>query len=169
MTNLPTLYELSAEYRSVAERLADMEANEEVIRDTLESISAPLQSKAENVSKFILHLEASAAQIQEAADKMGKRARAIENRAKSVRAYLLENMIAVGINEIECPYFKLAIRNNNNPSVAVDNASLVPKKFMRRPEPPPPVPDKTAIAESLKAGKPVPGCRLVHSKRLDIK
>jgi len=37
------------------------------------------------------------------------------------------------------------------------------------PEPPPPAPDKKAIAAALKAGQEVPGCRLTHGMRLEIK
>jgi hypothetical protein len=34
--------------------------------------------------------------------------------------------------------------------------------------PPPPVPSKTAIADALKNGEDVPGCRLVQGVRLQI-
>jgi hypothetical protein len=45
----------------------------------------------------------------------------------------------------------------------------VPEKFMKAPPPPPPALDKKAVAEALKAGEDVPGCRLEQGTRLEIK
>ena len=41
--------------------------------------------------------------------------------------------------------------------------------WMVQPEPPPPAPDKKAIASALKCGEDVPGCRLVQGTRVEIK
>jgi hypothetical protein len=38
-----------------------------------------------------------------------------------------------------------------------------------QPEPPAPRPDKAAIKDAIKAGRDVPGARLVQSDRLEIK
>lgn len=165
---LPALYELAREYRDAAERLADLDLDEQTVADTLEGLAGDLEVKATNVAMFARNLEATAAQIKDAEAQMAARRKAVENRATSLRRYLLVSMQQAGIQKIECPYFRLAVRDNP-PAVDVFDAAQVPAEFMRQPETPPPAPDKTAIKDELKAGRDVPGCRLTVGQRLDIK
>jgi hypothetical protein len=53
--------------------------------------------------------------------------------------------------------------------VEVYEPGLIPASFLRQPEPPPPSPDKKALAEALKRGEDIPGVRLTHGTRLDIR
>ena len=163
-----TLYELAHDYRAAAEKLSDLDLPPEVIEDTLESMSGDLEAKATNTAMVVRNLEATAAAIKEAEKQMAERRKAVENRAERVRDFLLANMVVAGIQKIECPYFKLAVRENP-PAVEVYEPGLIPAEFMRQPEPPPPAPDKTAIKEAMKAGQDVPGCRLTRGTRLEIK
>jgi outer membrane murein-binding lipoprotein Lpp len=163
-----SLYVVAAEYRAAADQLADLDLPEEVVRDTLESISGDLEAKSVNVASFVRNLEASADQIKEAEAAMAARRKAIEKRAANVRQYLLDNMIAAGITKIECPYFKLAVRDNP-PSVVINEPLLIPMQYMTDPAPPPPAPDKKLIAQAIKDGFDVPGAHLARGKRLDIK
>lgn len=165
---MTALFELAAEYRGIAEKLADMDLDEVTVRDTLESVSGALEEKATNVALFARNLEATAAAIKQAESDMAARRKAIEKRAESLRRYLLENMNACGIKKIDSPYFSISVRDN---PVAVDvfDAAQVPAEFMRQPEPPPPAPDKIAIRDAIKHGQVVPGCRPTVSQRLDIK
>jgi len=165
---MTALYELAADYRSAADRLADMDLDEQTLADTLESLSGELEVKATNTAMLIRNLEASAYAIKEAEGQMAARRKALENRAARVKDYVLAQMMVAGIEKIECPYFKLAVRTNP-PAVEIFEPGLVPSEFMKTPEPPPPSPDKTAIKDALKAGKDVPGCVLTHGMRLEIK
>lgn len=165
---MTALYDIAREYREAADKLADLDLPPEAIEDTLESLSGDLEVKATNTAFVIRNLEASAAAIKEAEAQMAARRKAIESRAARVRDYLLANMMVAGIQKIECPFFRLAVRDNP-PAVEVYEPGLVPSEYMRRPEPPPATPDKTAIKEAMKAGIEVPGCKLTVSKRLEIK
>lgn len=167
---MAALYELAHSYREAADKLADLDLPPEVIEDTLESLdlSTDLQVKATNTAMVIRNIEASVAAIKEAETQMAARRKALENRAGRIKDYLLANMMLAGVQKIECPYFKLAVRDNPA-SVEVYEPGLVPTEFMRQPEPPPPAPDKTAIKDALKAGQEVPGCKLTVGKRLEIK
>lgn len=162
------LYKLADEFLEASQRMADFDLPEEAIHDTLEGLSGALELKATNVAMFVRNLEASAEAIKVAEGEMAARRRAIENRAKRIRSYLQEQMTRTSITKIECPYFKLAIRDNP-PSVVIDAESQIPVEFMRIPDPPPPSPDKKAIADALKAGKEVPGAHLERGQRLEIK
>lgn len=168
MNNLPQLYVLADEYLQSAAKLSDLDLPEEVIIDTLSSLTGDLEAKATNVAAFVKNLESLAEQIKQAEASMAARRKAIEQRADNVREYLLSNMLRTGISKIESPYFKIALRNNP-PSVVVDDPTLIPAKYMRQAEAPPPAPDKREISEALKFGEIVPGARLVTKQSVTIK
>lgn len=166
--NLPTLYEIAAEYRSAVEQLADLDLPPEVVVDTLEGLQGDLQTKSQNVAMFIQSLESTAAAIKDAESKMSERRKAIENRAERVRQYLLATLQACGISKIECPWFKIAVRQNPA-SVVIDDAGAIPSSLYVYPDPPAPYPDKKGIKAAIEAGQDVPGARLVRGTRLEIK
>lgn len=163
---MPDLFLLAAEYRDAAAKLSDLDLPEEVIADTLESLSGELEVKARNVAAFVRNLEATAASIKDAEAQMAARRRAMENRAAGLRRYLLTAMQEAGISKIECPQFCLTVKANP-PAVDVFDQLMVPAEFMKQ-KPPPPELDKAAVKDAIKAGREVPGCRLMQGKRLDI-
>lgn len=166
-----TLYQISAEYRAAADTLAELDLDEQTLADTLESINGDLTVKAQNVAFVIKNLESAAEQIAVAVEHMNARAQALEKRAERVREYLLQNMQMAGVQKIECPYFKLAVRENP-PKVLVDDERQVPMSYFTEPAPPPPpVPklDKKLVKKAIEDGFEVPGCRLERGKRLEIK
>jgi hypothetical protein len=165
--NALTLYDISTEYRQAADKLADLDLDETTVADTLESIGGDLEAKAHNVIMFACNLAATAAAIKQAEESMAARRKAIEARAARIRDYILRCMQVAGVSKIECPYFRVSIQNNP-PAVDVFDQAQIPAQFMRTPEPPPPAPDKKTIAEHLKTGRDVPGCRLTHSQRLVV-
>ena len=165
---MTALYELSAEYRSACDKLADLDLDPQTVSDTLEGMSGEWETKATNTAMVVRNLEASAAAIKDAEKQMADRRKAIENRADRVRQYLLDNMLYAGIQKIECAYFKLTVRANNA-AVDVFEQGLIPNEYMRQPDTPPPVIDKIAIAAAIKAGKEVPGAKLTQGVRLEIK
>ena len=165
---MTALYNIAAEYRAAAEKLAELDLDAQTIADTLEGLSGDLETKAQNVAFFARNLESTAAAIKQAEADMAARRKAMENRADGLKRYVFESMKFAGIEKIECPHFRLSIKNNPA-AVEIFEPGLVPASFMRTPEPPPPAPDKTAIKEALKAGQDVPGARLTSSQRLEIK
>lgn len=166
--SLPSLYELAHDFRAVADKLADTDLDPQTIEDTLESLSGDLETKAQNVACFVRNLESNAAAIKDAEAQMAARRKAIENRAARIKDYLLANMMVAGIQKVECPLFKVTVRENP-PAVEIFEPGLIPSEFMKQPEPPPPAPDKTAIKEAIKAGQDVPGCKLTRGVRLEIR
>lgn len=163
-----SLYQLADQYVGVAQQLADLDLPAEVVNDTLEGLAGELEVKATQVAMFARNLEAAAESIRVAEQDMVNRRKALERRAGQLREYLKAQMERTGITAIECPYFKLAIKQNP-PAVVIDAESQIPAQFMRQPEPPPPAPDKKALAEALKAGQDIPGAHLVRGTRLEIK
>jgi hypothetical protein len=162
------LYLIAQDYRAAADKLADLDLDDQTITDTLDGMSGELEVKAQNVAFFCRNLEASAAAIKEAEAQMAARRKAVENRAARVKDYLLASMMVAGVQKIECPHFRLAVRENPA-AVEVYEPGLIPAEFMRQPEPPPPAIDKAAIKEALKANRDVPGCKLTKGVRLEIR
>ncbi len=165
---MTALYELAHQYREDAAKLADLDLDEKTLEDTLDGMSGDLELKATNTAFMIRNLEAGAAAIKEAEAAMAARRKALENRAARIKDYLFANMLVAGIYSIECPHFRLSVRDNP-PAVNVYEPDLVPAQFMVTPEPPPPCIDKKAIAAALKDGQDVPGCTLTRGQRLEIR
>lgn len=165
---MTALYNIAAEYRGAALKLADMDLDAQTIADTLEGLSGELEVKAQNVAFFARNLEATAAAIKQAEADMAARRKSLESRADGLRRYIFESMKVAGIEQIECPHFRMSIRNNPG-AVDIFEPGLLPAEFMETPEPPPPTANKKAIAEAIKAGREVPGARMVKGQRLEIK
>ncbi len=165
---MTALYVIAEDYRAAVATLADMDLDEQTLADTLESLSGDLEVKATNVAMFCRNLEATAAAIKEAESQMAARRKAIENRAAGMRDYLLASMMVTGITKIECPHFRLTVRENP-PAVEVYEPGLIPAQYMVTPPAPPPSIDKAAIKEAIKAGQEVAGCKLTRGMRLEIK
>lgn len=165
---MTTLFEIAAGYRSMAERLADLNLDDQTIADTLEAESGALVEKGTNVAFVCRNLEATAAAIKDAESHMAARRKAIENRAAHLKRYLLDSMKLAGVQKIDSPHFSIAIKKNP-PAVDIYEPGIVPAAYMTDPPPPPPVVDKKLIAQAIKDGFDVPGARLVQSERVDIR
>lgn len=163
------LYEIAVDFRYVADRLADLDLDEQTVLDTLEGESGALVEKGTSIAAICRNLESTAKAIKEAEASMAARRKALENRVARLKQYLLDGMTLAGIQRIESPQFVVKIANNP-PSVDVFEPGLVPAEYMAEPPPPPePAPDKKMIAKAIKDGYEVAGCRLVQGVRLDIK
>ena len=164
---MTALYELAAQYRSAADQLSDLDLPPEVVADTLESLSGELEEKAQSVAMLIRNLEVTAEAIKAFEASQAERRKAIERRAESLKDYIRRNMEACGITKIEGPGITLSFRKSS--AVVIDEPALIPAEYMRQPEPPPPAPDKKAIADAIKAGKEIAGAHVEHRQSLQIK
>jgi len=169
MTGAVALYELAADYRDAASKLAELDLNEATIADTLEGMSGDLVVKGTNVMMLAANLDATAKAIKDAEARMAERRRAIENRAARLRAYLLQCMNLAGIKKIESPELRITVRQNPQ-RVDIFEAALLPPEYLREVPTPPPEPDKKALLADMKAGKEVQGARLVDGDyRLEVR
>lgn len=167
MTNI-TLYQLAAEHSDALARLEDLDLPPEAVADTLESLGGELQAKAQSVVAFLRNLETTAEAIKQAEASMAARRKALENRASSLKAYVLDAMQHHGIQKIECPLFAVSIAKNP-PAVEIEDERLIPDDYRTSPPPPPPQVDKKLIAQAIKDGFDVPGARMRQGVRLAIR
>jgi hypothetical protein len=170
MTELK-LYEISGQYRQLAEQLATMDLDAQTVADTIEAsgLTDALQEKAQGVE-----LVARAAEIHcPAIDAEIARLQALKAHrqkiAQGLRDYLKAQMENAGVERIECPLFKLTVKKNP-PAVEVEDERQVPAAFWVIPPPKPPESriDKTAIKNAIKSGQEVPGAKLVQHTRLEV-
>jgi hypothetical protein len=164
---MPALFNLVADYRAAAEKLADMDLDAQTVADTLESMSGELEVKAQNLAMMCLNLESVAEAIKAHEEMQGKRRKAIEARAASLREYLQRCLEGAGIEKVFGPGITISFRSST--AVYINEPGLIPADYMRTPIPPEPSPDKTVIAAALRSGKEVPGAHLEHRKHLSIK
>lgn len=165
------LYEISTQYRQLAERLADMDMDAVTVADTLEAsgLTDALPDKAQGVEMVAraaeMHCPAIDAEIARLQALKARR----QKIAQGLRDYLKWNMENAGVERVECPLFTLTLKKNP-PAVEVLDEASVPAGFWVAP--PPKVPemriDKTAIKNAIKSGHDVPGARLVHNTRLEV-
>jgi len=160
---MPSLYELTNNYRQLVEFGEEMDA--EMFGDTLSSITDAIELKAENIAYVIRNLEADAAVIKEEEQRLAERRKAAENRVKGLKTYLLEQLESAGMKSVKTPLITVSVANNA-PSVVVSDESTLPEQYL---VPQPPKVDKKAISAALKAGEEVPGCSLVAGKSVRIK
>ena len=155
------LYELSQNYLAVQ----DMDLEPEVLKDTLDSIEEAFEDKAENIAKWIRNLEADKKAFEEEEKRFKEKKQAADNRIKSLKLYLEDNMRLTGKTKFKAGFFSFAIQNNR-PSVEVFDETLIPKQFLIAQ---PVKIDRAGIAELLKAGEEVPGAELKQTKGLRIR
>lgn len=159
---MPRLHELTAAYAHIDTILDDEMLTNEQLLVYFEAIDGALKEKGENIAKLIENLESTAENIKAAENRMKARRQSIENRADNIRNYLLTNMLNSQIFKIDCPHFKIAVRNSP-PSVVIEDDNLIPAEYLKQPERPPP--DKRKILEDLKHGVVIDGVRLEQDRK----
>jgi hypothetical protein len=163
------LYEIANQFKELELLESSEDIPPEVIASTLERLDGEFADKAIAIARFILNLEASAANIAAAAKAMKLRGERVQRRADSIRAYLLFNFQSVGrTQKIETPEITLA-RRENPPAVQVTDEKSIPEAYWVQPETPPKQLNKAAIKEALANEVAVPGAYLARGERLEIK
>ena len=122
-----SLYEISAEYKQVLNDLESMEdIDSQVISDTLEPYKHDLEAKCLNVAAYIKNIQAEADSVREHENKLKARRVALENRAKSFKAYLaahLPHKLSDGQTVIS--------PRKGSEKVVITNLELLPEDFLK--------------------------------------
>lgn len=160
-------FELATQYRQLAELLAERHDDEQLIADTLESMSAPLDEQLENLAKMVRNVEAAATGVQQTIQKLEERHAGLQRAAERGRRLILDLMQTARRERATTALFSLAVKKNP-PVVVIDSDTELPATYWTHHEPPPPTPNKKAIAAALKAGTPVPGAHCEQGVRLEI-
>lgn len=163
------LYEITAELQSVFDQI---DASEGEVSDDLsarlDAIEGALDKKIINIVRACDNMEAEAAGLKAAEERMAKRRKSLEKRIDDLHDYAAQALQRVDKNTVVSAEHRIGLRKTPM-RVEIFDLALVPAEYMRTPEPPAPQPDKVAIGKALKADIPVAGCKGVTGWRLDIK
>lgn len=158
------LYKLVSNYLDVWNMVTEPDADLDMLEETLQSIEAAIEVKAENTAAIIKQLNITADMIAEEIKRLQERKRAFENRAERIKEYLLKQLELAGIEKVSTATFTVSIRKNP-PSVDVYDVNKIPSGFQIVKYDI----DKAAIKKALTSGHDVPGARLVQGKSLQIR
>ena len=165
-----SLYQMTHEYQEALNALLDSDLPEEAINDTLEGLKGELLVKAQNVGAFILNLDLQAGMVETVIERMQAKLKQLTDKRNKVAAYLENNLTAAGITEVTAIDQSFSIKfKNNPPSVQIGDNAVIPEKYMRRPPPPKPAPDKTALKKAIEAGEVIEGVYLDRKRVMVIK
>ena len=157
------LYELTDSYLKVLELI---EAGEENLDDTLESINDTIEVKAENYAKIIRNLEGNVNMLKAEIERLNSRKKSIEGNVDRLKENLKQAMILTGKEKIKTGLFNITVANNPV-ALNVFDESKIPENFftyetIKKM-------DKSAIKDLLKAGQVIEGAELTQGKGLRIK
>lgn len=164
------LYELAANYQSFINAVESGEIPEDAIADTLESITATLEEKADNTACVIKNMTAEIFALRAEERKLAERRRIKENQVERLREYLSNALIQSGHTKIETARNKISFRKSE--SVKIDDESAFIEWAMKDNDEyltyKEPTINKTAIKKALADGKEVKGAYIEQRQGLQI-
>jgi hypothetical protein len=164
------LYEIEQNYLAALDLFTDPDEDipPEVVAGTLEAIEGEFELKAVRIAAFAKQMEAEAEAIKEAADRMEKRRKSLEARARWLRDYVKIGMETMGQKKLTSAWFVLSVQKN---PAALDlyNEAAIPVEYKRTETITVEHIDKAAIKNALGLGRVIPGARLTNGTRLAIR
>jgi predicted transcriptional regulator len=164
--NTLRLFDISEEYMQALDELMSIDdLPEEVIKDTMESLSGDFEEKAKNTGLYVLSLLAEAKAVEEAEKRMSARKKSLNNQATRLKDYIHNNMEHTKITNIESPEIVLKLQKNPG-AVVIDDNDKLPSLYKKTETMTKIL--KADIAKALKAGLDVTGAHLQKGTRLVI-
>ena len=129
--------------------------------------ASAIESKADNICRYIDHLSAVARFRKEQAQRLADLAAADERRAQQLTDYMLKVLTTLqpGASKFSLPTHEL--RSRKSEALEIDDEDLIPDDMFR--EKVTRSPDKAAIKAAIKAGQDIVGARIVSRTNWSIK
>lgn len=163
--SVPTLYDLCTELDAMCQALevCEDDAEREALALRVGEYLMASEEKVDRFNAFLSHLEAIQEQAANEVERLCARKARIMRIQERLESYAVRALEAGGMKQLEGRTSALSLRKNPA-TVAILDQTQIPQSLMRSYQPPPSVPDKTAIAKLLKAGETVPGAELRPGK-----
>lgn len=168
------LYEIADDYNGLLTAIENGELqDDEAVADSIESIQAVFEDKAESIALIIKSLAAEADAIKAEVDTLTSRIRAKQNSAERLKRYLASNLLSVGKQKLETSKVKLSFRKSESVTITDEQALFAACKsggfeklcktkletsF-----------DKREIAKVIKSGVELAGAEITTTNNLQIK
>lgn len=159
------LYELTQNYLNLQELLDNPDIPQEMIISALNEVNENIEDKMENTAKLIKSMEGDISGLKTEEDRLSKKRKILENRVKSLKTYIEDNMRTVNKKTIKGKFFNFNIQKNK-PSVDIFNESLIPKEYWIEQAP---IIDKKLLLFSLQAGEEIMGASIKQTESLRIR
>ena len=160
------LYEIEEDIANLieldADRYVDGMTGEIVSREAFDALQMEWSKKIEGVCLGYKNEKAEADAIKAEINKLTERMKRHEKRAEGYKNFL-QNVLAG--QKFETSKVAVSYRTTKD-VVNVTNMALLPKEYLRFPEP---EPNKIAIKEAIKSGKKVDGAELVDKTSMSVK
>ena len=160
-----SLYEMTKQFEELNSKIESGEIPENAIGATLDAMELTIKDKSYNVSAFILNQKSKVKEIKEAMQAMQKRMKSEQKKIEWLEKYLLDNMIKSGIQELECPQWKVKV-GKNPPSVELheDAVELLDEKYITQKVTR--TPNKKEIKKAIQQGEEIAGAVIVSKPNL---
>lgn len=160
-----TLYDITGQYLEILTWAEDPDIDEQAFWDTLESLSAEIEDKADGYAKVIKQLQGEADTIKAEIDRLKGRKDAIDNHIKAMKNNLEQSMIATGKEKFKTELFSFNIQNNPASVVLDISEDRVPDRFVVTTR----NIDKKGIIQAIKEGEDIDFAHLEQSRSLRIR
>lgn len=118
------LYELTIDYRQL-----DQIEDAEQLKSALEELEGEFIEKAISLGKLYKELNADCEAIDTEIKRLADKKRVATNKAEFIKQYLLDNMVAVGIEKIDDPIIKISVRKNPPSCGEILDIEALPLEF----------------------------------------
>lgn len=160
---MSTLYELSANYEFLVRNAAEID--EEVLKDTLESIDEDIELKADNYARVLVELDGQINTLKAEENRLSDKRKAIENNVKRMKQNLEESMRLTGKTKFKTDFFSFNIQKNPISVNVIDESLIDESYFVEQPK----KLDKKQLKEDLKMGANILGAELIQTEGLRIR
>lgn len=133
---MSNIYQITSNWQTVYNMLYENEEiDEQLIRDTLESIEGDFEEKADNYAKIIKELLGDAEKIKVEKQRLEARQKSFENKAKLLKDTLQEAMLKIGKPKFKTELFSFNIQKNGGVlPVIIDDINAVPFEYFKHTE-----------------------------------
>lgn len=165
---MPSLYQLTDQYRAIEEAAYDGELPYDEFAAMLEAVEDDIERKVDGYCKVIAALRADADKLKAEEDRLAARRRSLTGRAETLRQALSEAMYAQGRDKIKTALF--TVYHTHPRHLEITDLSAVPPEYIRPHERTESDVDKKSItALLLETGEIMPWARLTQRRSLNIR
>lgn len=143
-----SLYELSEQYATLQEMMYDPEADEQILRDTMEAIWGEIEEKADGYAGILFGMKADIDVLKAEEERLYNRRKRLEERSAWLKENLMANMQAIGKEKFKTARFSFSIQKNGGKEPLIIDGTVddIPGKFLI---PQPPVVNNEAVRQLL--------------------
>ncbi|MCS9997129.1 siphovirus Gp157 family protein [Weissella confusa] len=155
------LYDLTGKYK----RLYELDIDDEVFNDTIESLDDALEEKLTGYAYVIRNLEADEVALKEEERRLNDKRKAVATKIENIKGRVEQAMFELGLDSAPAGTMKFKFNKSNK--VVIDDEENIPDDFVKvKTER---AIDKKAIKAAIKMGVTIDGARVVESKTLGLK